>query len=115
MKDRDSYGYQGLAELYIDWAKNVSDVGEETLYLSKKRELQYMFSPLFTPSVWNIESSFVGLVKYVGGGFSKILLDGYSEVTCSSSKVNDVVLRQNDRVEVDLKFNIKGPIAFIKT
>lgn len=37
--DRDSYGYQGLAELYIDWANITPDIDEETLYLSKAEEI----------------------------------------------------------------------------
>jgi len=82
---------------------------------AQKRELQYIFRPLFTPSSWNIKGVFTGTVKYVGGGYSKILLDGYSEVSCASSKVNDIVLQRNMKVAVDLKFNMKGPIAFINS
>lgn len=80
---------------------------------TQKRELQYISKPLFTLSYWNIKSVFVGNVKYVGGGFSKILLEGYSEVNCASSKVNDIILQRGMKVTVDLKFNMKGPIAFI--
>ena len=80
---------------------------------SQKRELQYMFKPLFTPSSWNIKGNFTGTVEYVGGGYTKILLNGYSEVSCASSKVNDIVLQRNMKVTIDLKFNMRGPIAFI--
>lgn len=80
-----------------------------------KRELQYMFKPLFTPSSWNIKGTFAGTVKYVGRGYSKILLDGYSEVSCASSKVNNIILQRNMKVSVDLKFNMRGPIAFINS
>ena len=98
--------------LYLDKQFTESDaVFQET----QKRELQYMFKPLFTPTSWGINGVFTGSVKYVGGGYSKILLDGYSEVNCTSSKVNDIVLQRNLTVTVDLKFNMKGPIAFINS
>jgi tetratricopeptide (TPR) repeat protein len=80
---------------------------------SRRRELQYIFIPLFTPSCWSIKSDFTGVVKYVGGGYSKILLDGYTEVSCASSKVNDIILRRSMKVTVVLKFNMRGPIAYI--
>lgn len=79
----------------------------------QKRELQYMFKPLFYPSSWNINNTFAGTVKYVGAGYSKILIDGYNEVTCASSKVNNIILQINMKVNVDLNFNMKGPIAYI--
>lgn len=79
----------------------------------QRRELQYMFKPLFDPCCWNINNIFNGTVKYVGGGYSKILIDGYSEVNCTSSKVDDVILQRNMKVNIDLKFNMRGPIAFI--
>ncbi len=39
MKDNDSYGYQGISELFIDWAKKTDDSDEEELYLAKAEEI----------------------------------------------------------------------------
>jgi tetratricopeptide (TPR) repeat protein len=39
LNERDPYGYQGLGELYLQWAKAVEDIKEETLYLSKAEEI----------------------------------------------------------------------------
>jgi hypothetical protein len=72
-----------------------------------------MFKPVFTPSNWNVKDDFSGTVEYVGGGYSKILLNGYCEVNCASSKVNGIVLKRKTLVTVDLRFNMRGPIAFI--
>ena len=35
MDNKDEYGYQGLAQLYFEWAKHVPDQQESTEYLSK--------------------------------------------------------------------------------
>lgn len=38
MNSRDEYGYQGLAELYLGWARRVSDPDEVTTYIAKAEE-----------------------------------------------------------------------------
>lgn len=86
---------------------------ESVFQETQRRELQFIFKPLFIPSNWNIKNVFTGTVKYVGGRYSKILLDGYCEVNCASSKVDNIVIQRGMKVSVELKFNMKGPIAFI--
>ena len=35
MQSRDDYGYQGLASLYLDWAKRVKSEDESSDYVTK--------------------------------------------------------------------------------
>ena len=35
MSNTDEFGYQGLAELYIDWAKYINDINEKSDYITK--------------------------------------------------------------------------------
>ncbi|WP_312645164.1 SIR2 family protein [Hydrogenoanaerobacterium sp.] len=95
--------------LYLD--KQFSE-SESVFQEARKREIQYISLPLFIPQKWNISSVFSANVKYVGGGYSFILLDGYSEVHCPYSKINEVIMKTGMSIRVNLKFNIKGPIAF---
>jgi len=81
---------------------------------ARKREIQYVFAPLFLPQNWNIQSTYTVKVKYVTGGCSSIILEGYGEVHCPYSKVDGVVLTQGMEVKIRLQFNIRGPIAFIE-
>lgn len=38
-KRRDAYAFQGLADLYFDWARGCADEGESTLYIRKAEEI----------------------------------------------------------------------------
>jgi SIR2-like domain len=39
MNDKDHYGYQGLAQLYLDWAKRVKGEDESSDYLTKSEQI----------------------------------------------------------------------------
>ena len=39
LNEKDSYAYQGLSSLYLEWSKKCKDESERTLYLSKAEEI----------------------------------------------------------------------------